>query len=129
MERTTYEWIPADDVWRVHGAWNGVSAVSMLLWIKKGKAIMNFEDLVQGLTEESKALLYAYLKADEGTQKQMYRTTMIQAYGSAAARAILERMKEHPEEENAILDEAEAEALKDDSFQQYILKEEKENDQ
>ena len=101
MERTTYEWIPADDVWRVHGAWNGVSAVSMLLWIKKGKAIMNFEDLVQGLTEESKALLYAYLKADEGTQKQMYRTTMIQAYGSAAARAILERMKEHPEEENA----------------------------
>ncbi len=90
---------------------------------------MNFEDLVQGLTEESKALLYAYLKADEGTQKQMYRTTMIQAYGSAAARAILERMKEHPEEENAILDEAEAEALKDDSFQQYILKEEKENDQ
>ena len=48
--------------------------------------------------------------------------------GSAAARAILERMKEHPEEENAILDEAEAEALKDDSCQQYILKEEKGND-
>lgn len=80
-----------------------------------------FEEMIQGLSDEQMKMLYAFLK-------QMYREKMIKLHGSAAARAILERMKEHPEEENAILDEAEAEALKDDSFQQYILKEEKGND-
>ena len=36
-----------------------------------------------------------------------------------------ETLAAHPE----IVEQAKAEALKDDSFQQYILKEEKENDQ
>ena len=73
--------------------------------------------------------LRAYRKVepvDNSVQRLPTRNAVIEQAGFTPKQVQrFETLAAHPE----IVEQAKAEALKDDSFQQYILKEEKENDQ